>query len=282
MGPRAIGDRVHRALATWYTPDSERRDPRDSLAELIKSDVDAIMKVTEDDAKPGLLKSLNRDADLERAMIEGYMEWLRETGEDSGLTILASETYQDALLPEQRGRNGVPVYIIAKLDARVRRITDGIILFIDHKTVADFTSKILTLPMDEQMMWYDIIETLNGIPLGERSGGALFNMLRRVKRTATAKPPFYQRLPVEHSRVQLERFYARLHGMIQDILAFEMKLDDGVDPQVAAYPTPTPNCSWDCDFFSVCPRFDDGSRVEAMLDTYFIKGDPLAYYYREN
>jgi len=282
-GVRAVGDRIHRALAMWYVADSAARiDPRQALEQLIESDHQQIMKAWRDDDRlSSLLLEMKKDDDLERAMMEGYVQWLEESGEDSGLVILESEAYQDAEMPLITGRNGLAVYIIAKLDARVRRVSDQVRLFIDHKTVGDFTSKILTLSIDEQMLWYDIIERLNGVPRGERTDGALFNMMRRVKRTKTARPPFYQRLEIRHNQHEIQSFYERLWGMLHDILRTEQRLDAGESHRIVTYPTPSSNCSWDCDFFMVCPRMDDGSRAHDMIQEYFVRGDPLTYYARD-
>lgn len=283
IGPRAIGDRIHRALADWYRPVGLARvDPRQALEQLITSDLEQVTEAWRGDERlPSILIDMRKDADLERAMVEGYVQWLEETGEDSGLVILESEVYRDAEVPLLTGRNGVPIYIIAKLDARVRRVSDQVHLFIDHKTVGGFAQKTLTLSMDEQMLWYDIIERLNGVAQHERTDGALFNMLRRVKRTASAKPPFYQRYEVRHNRHEIESFYHRLWGLLQDILRMEQRLDNGESHLIVAYPTPTSDCSWDCDFFALCPRLDDGSRARDMIGSYFVQGDPLAYYARD-
>ena len=282
-GPRAIGDRVHRALAQWYVAASERRvDPRTALESLITSDTQAVLtKFAGDEALPGMLLKMKKDDDLERAMIEGYVQWLEETGADANYEVLASERYEDAELPGLRGRNGTPVYIIAKLDAKVRRRSDGVLRYVDHKTVADFASKVFLLAIDEQMLWYGLIEILTNTPLGERSGGAIYNMLRRVKRTVKAKPPFYERTEVLHNRHQLEAFYHQLWGTIRDLLELERRLDEGMSHHMAAYPNPNGNCSWDCDYRMVCPLFNDGSRVEAMIANYYVAGDPLAYYYKD-
>lgn len=282
-GPRAVGDRVHRALAQWYVADRDlARDPRAALEELIKSDTQAVLtKFKDDDTLTGILIKMKKDDDLERAMVAGYVQWLEETGADADYEVLSSETYQDALLPGVRGRGGVAVYIIAKLDAKVRRKSDRVLLFVDHKTVADFASKTMLLAIDEQMLWYDLIEILTNVPLGERSGGALYNMLRRVKRTVKAKPPFFQRQEILHNRKQIEAFYEQLYGTVRDLLELEKRLDEGVSHQVAAYPTPHPNCTWDCDYRLICPLFNDGSRVEKMISDYYVAGDPLAYYYKD-
>jgi hypothetical protein len=284
-GPRAIGDRVHRALAQWYVPDGvkqQRRDPRDALEALITSDTQAVLiKFKNDENIAGILLKMKKDDDMERAMVSGYVQWLEETGADANYEVLASERYEDAILPGISGRAGVPVFIIAKLDAKVRRRSDGVLRYVDHKTVADFGSKTLLLAIDEQMLWYGLIEILTNTPLGERSGGAIFNMLRRVKRTANAKPPFYERAEILHNRYQLENFYHQLWGTVHDMLDLERRLDVGVPHHQAAYPTPNPNCSWDCDYRMICPLFNDGSRVEGMIENYYAAGDPLAYYYKD-
>jgi hypothetical protein len=281
-GVRAIGDRVHRALAAWYVPTGVvQLDPRTALEELIKQDTTAIIAVTPQDNIAGVLAAMKKDEDLERAMIEGYVQWLNETGADADYEILASETYEDARLPGVVGRDGTPVYVIAKLDAKVRRRSDGVLRFIDHKTVADFSSKILLIAIDEQMLWYDLIEILNNTPRGERSGGAVYNMLRRVKRTVKAKPPFYERFEVLHNDHQIRTFYTQLWGTVRDLLELEWRLDDGADHQQAAYPNPLGDCAWSCDYRAVCPLFNDGSRVEAMIEQYYVAGDPLSYYYKD-
>lgn len=256
-------------------------DPRTALEELIKSDTAAVIAATPQDSIAGVLAAMKKDEDLERAMIDGYVQWLNETGADADYEILASETYQDALLPGVTGRGGVSVYVIAKLDAKVRRRTDGVLRFIDHKTVADFASKTSLIAIDEQMLWYDLIEILNNTPRGERSGGAVYNMLRRVKRTVKAKPPFYERFEVLHNDHQIRTFYTQLWGTVRDLLDLERRLDDGADHQQAAYPNPLGDCSWSCDYRAVCPLFNDGSRVEAMIEQYYVAGDPLSYYYKD-
>lgn len=282
-GPRAIGDRVHRALAQWYVADqSQQVDPRTALETLITSDTQAVLEKFKDDENlTGILLKMKKDDDLERAMIEGYVQWLNETGADADYEILASERYEDAEIPGLRGRAGTPVYVIAKLDAKVRRRSDGVLRFVDHKTVADFASKTFLLVIDEQMLWYSLIEILTNTPQGERSGGAIYNMLRRVKRTVKAKPPFYERMEVIHNRHQIESFYHQLYGTIRDLLELERRLDEGASHHLVAYPNPNGNCSWDCDYRLVCPLLNDGSRAEAMLENYYAAGDPLAYYYKD-
>lgn len=108
--------------------------------------------------------------------------------------------------------------------------------------------------------------------------GGLYNMLRKVKRTARAKPPFFAREEVRHNVHELRSYWKRVYGMVSDIITTKMVLDTGGDPLVACYPTPRKDCSWDCDFFAVCGMFDDGSDVEPLLADIFTEIDPHQRY----
>lgn len=70
---------------------------------------------------------------------------------------------------------------------------------------------------------------------------------------------------------QLRQFYAQLQGQIEEILRTEQRLNAGEPHIVAAYPTPTPDCSWKCQYFTVCGAMNDMVRndVPFLINTYF-------------
>lgn len=273
VGPRAVGDRVHRALARWYVPPgTPRLDPRDALEELITTDRAALPVETD----PDTLARFESEADLERVMLAGYTEWLAETGADSELVVTAPETYLEARLADDTTADGKPVFVIGRLDVRVRRTSDDARLLLDHKTRADV--RPVLLPLDEQMLHYVLLETLQPTGDGSHCDGALYNVLRRVRRTAAARPPFYRRIEVRHNPHTLTSFETRLRGTVADLLDAEADLLDGVDHRVVAYPTAASDCAWTCDFLPVCGMLDDGSRAESFLETAYEVGDPLDYY----
>jgi hypothetical protein len=109
--------------------------------------------------------------------------------------------------------------------------------------------------------------------------GGLYNMLRRVKRTERAKPPFFERLEVHHNIHELRNYYLRIFGEIEAILETRRKLDAGAEHRQVAYMNPTGDCSWDCEFYGVCPLFDDGSAAEEMLQAYYRQGSPHEHYF---
>jgi len=282
---RSTGNRVHRALERWYVPENETRvDPRDALERVIVEDWTKITQLAtergmRDDQRQDLARQYAESNNLERAMIEGYVQWLEETGADAELRVIASETSLSADL--ETSVNGVdrPVRMIGLLDARVYRVTDNRRLFIDHKTVGEFSGPAVTLPQNEQMLHYDLLEFLNTKEGEERCDGALYNMLRRVKRSARAKPPFYDRIEVHHNVRELESYKRRMLATARDVMEAVDALDQGQHHLDVVYPSPRPTCTWDCDFFAMCTMFDDGSPgADDMLNTLYKKYDPRDRY----
>lgn len=269
-GPAPIGTRVHQSLAPWYVPDGESRvDPRETLELIITEDrAELLASLGEDEIANGMtVKDFEKENDLVRAMIEGYVEWLEETGIDSDYRVVGSER-----AVEHQFADGLS--IAGRIDTLLERISDGAHLGMDHKT-GDFGNLVKMLPMEEQMLLYEILRRVN---TDGRSDGMLFNMLRKVKRTSTAKPPFYHRVEIRFNQHRLESAWYRVMAIINDILAVTARLDSGESHLTVAYPRPNKDCSWKCEFFPVCPMFDDGSRAEDMIQSLYVVGDPLDRY----
>ena len=262
-GPLALGSRVHEALDQYYTNGTPLLDVHSKLIEI---DRELIM---EDGRDPS---ELDNEADLGRIMLEGYLDWVEEEGIDNELEMISTEEILN--MPMFNGE----VQLTGKLDMRVRRKADGVRMFRDFKTVGgSFDQFYSTAHMNEQILTYMLLENhANGE--GERSEGGLFTLLKKVKRTANAKPPFYDQFEVRHNIFSLRSFWQRIHATVTDLMRVKTALDEGTAHQAVAYPTPSRDCTWKCPFFSMCPMFDDGSAVEDAIDNLFDKGDPYAYY----
>lgn len=278
---RHTGDRVHRALQGWYVPDGkERTDPRDGIELAIMEDQqilhDHLVASGWDQLPskhPDHVKMLKAN-DLERIMVDGYMEWLADTGADDNLRIIASETYLEAAIPAL-GDN--MIRMVGKLDVRAHRVSDGMRVFIDHKT-RDTAPDLAELRRDEQMLHYELLEEHAEPERGGHCDGALFNVLRRVKRSAQAKPPFYIRHFVPHNQATRSAYERRLVATIHDMISTEEALDRDLSHLDAAYPNPGKDCGWRCPFSDICHMFDDGSDVERLLSDHYRTDDPLHYY----
>lgn len=281
-GVKHIGSRIHLALEHFYVPAGQTPvDPIATHEIIVAAELDKFYSHY-DNSPFGFpaeeLKALEANFALERVMLEGYIGWLQETGEDSTLEVIESETYVESVIPATfTGTKFLPVKIIGKIDTRVKDLRTGRRKFIDHKTVQSLDTRMLR--QSEQMLHYHLLEWLNTEEGEARCDGALYNMMKRSKRTARATPPFYHREPVDHNRFELESYRDRLVGVITDIQRAEQQIKEqpSLIPTVM-YPTPSRDCTWKCPFQKVCTMFDDGSRVEDALENLYQVRDPMSYY----
>lgn len=264
-GALALGSRIHEAMDRYYSSDMEL-DLLEIHSELVATDRKILMDAYRDTS------DLESEAELGHIMLAGYLEWVEDEGIDVELERISNE--EIISMPMFDGR----VELQGKLDMRVRRKSDGARMFRDFKTVGgSFTEFGSTAHMNEQILTYMVLEAAQNKE-GERSDGGIFTMLKKVKRTANAKPPFYQQIEVRHNIYALRNFWKRLTGAVGDMLNVRDQLDAGADHQLVAYPKPSRDCKWKCQFFSVCPLMDDGSAAEAAIEDSFAVGNPYDYY----
>jgi hypothetical protein len=218
---------------------------------------------------------LDKDAELGRIMLEGYLDWLEETGADSNLIVTDNEKKLTATLLDGR------VELRGKIDMRVRRKTDNARRILDFKTLAQFPTYTSTAHLAEQLKTYILLEQLNKDDDSDVIDGAIYRLMKKVKRSASAKPPFYVDFEVRHNKETIHSFWLSLHGTLSDMLVTRSHLDSGVDPRQVCPPTPTRDCTWKCPFFSVCGMIDDGSAAEDFLVDNFKQNDPYLRYEEE-
>jgi hypothetical protein len=258
---------VHEALATYY---ETGQHPVEALDKIYAEAREEYLSLEH----PPDLTEFNDDHQLGRIMLDGYMEWLAETGADEDYEVVGAE--QQIAVPLFDG----DVVFKGKLDIRVRRRSDGRRSFMDHKTTGSLQESADEAGRSEQMLGYMLLERLIDTQDAWIESG-VYNLLKKVKRTPRAQPPFYQRVEAYHSDVELRAYWQRLHGTIIDIMRMRQRLAAGEDPLVVCYPTPRRDCRWDCEFRAACPLFDDGSNVEGLLDSAYREHDPYERYVRE-
>lgn len=261
-GPLALGSRVHDALDKHYKGEGPLVEVYNALVE---GDKLAAMSAGAN------IETYENEAELGRIMLEGFDQWREETGLDSDLEVVSTEEMLSAPMVDGR------VSLIAKIDMRVRRKSDGVRLFRDWKTSANFADFTKTAHMNEQLLTYMLIEQLQ-VEEKNRCAGGMFTLLKKVKRTGSARPPFFDQIEVRHNVFALRSFWARLHGTLTDMLSVRDQLDQGADHHAVAYPRPSRDCSWSCDFYAICPLFDDGSAVEAAIHELYESRSPYEYY----
>jgi len=267
-GALALGSRVHEALDMHY---STGQDLLEAHSQLVERDLAKLVAEYRD------TYDLEAEAELGRIMLEGYLEWMATEGIDADLEMISTE--EIIQMPLFDGE----VVLQGKLDMRVRRKSDGVRMFRDFKTVggsfADFANQA---QMNEQILTYMLLESAQNKKPEERSEGGIFTMLKKVKRTANARPPFYEQIEVRHNQYTMRSFWQRIHGTISDLMNVKKSLDAGADPNFVAYPSPGKDCKWKCQFYTICPLIDDGSAAEAAISEMYESADPYGYYKSED
>lgn len=265
-GALALGSRVHAALDDYYSKNIPLLEAHALHVEKDRAILNETFRDTSD---------LDSEAELGRIMLEGYLQWVEENGIDAELDMLSTEEIIEMPLMDNK------VILQGKIDMRVRRKADGVRMFRDFKTVGgSFTDFSSMAHMNEQILTYMTLEAAQNRE-GERSEGGIFTMLKKVKRSANARPPFYDQIEVRHNVFALRNFWQRLHGTIGDLLATRKSLDEGITHQLVAYPRPSRDCKWKCAFFAVCPLLDDGSAAEQAISETYAVADPYGYYNTE-
>lgn len=271
VGPLPLGTRVHDSLEQYYTTYD---NPVDVYNRLMRKD-NALFRDSIQAEDPKLVRKFESEGELGRLMLEGYLEWLEETNADANIDIQYAEKVISLIIDEFGGR----VILQAKVDAEARRRSDNSLAIIDHKTAADLGPYYKYSHMSEQLMTYTLINKRNPPVDGAEVDGGVYNLLKKVKRTGTAKPPFYDRIDVRFNDETLNSFYIRLVGVLHDMMEVRDKLDEGADHRFVAYPKP--QMDWHCGmcpFFQVCPMLDDGSSSDRYIEDHYDVVNPYERY----
>lgn len=230
-GAAKVGTMVHQAMESYYKGNDALFTPSDW-------------------ADP-------KDVVLAQRIVEGYLEWLEETGADDGYTVGAAELELEVPWPAQI--RGEDVAVIGHVDLLA---TDpwGVVKLIDHKTVQSLSQYARQLQVDSQTLTYAMMLEMLGIHVG----GAIHNAMRRVMRTATATPPFYERIEVSYSPNQLNSHFNQTAGVLEDMVKARHALER-LNDRTKLYPNPSRDCTWSCPHLGICPSFDDGSDIDGIL-----------------
>jgi len=189
-------------------------------------------------------------------MLEGYVEWLGNEGIDAGNRTLAVEQPFEVAL----GETGVSVYGTWDLVQHNHKL--GGVTVDDGKTVGPLD---IPHPSDFQMRTYSWAWWKH---TGEAPVAARHRQARRVRRSATAKPPFYAVPQIPITETIMEAHEAQLIERAQDIMTARTR--DTADPML--YPRTSRDCSWRCAFKDICAMVDDGDDIEFVLEqNYYVR-----------
>jgi RecB family exonuclease len=257
-GQRNVGTLVHECIELYYTPGHRWIDAIG--AERARS-------IAEGYNTPAFEKDVLQLASL---MVEGYADWIAENGHDVGERTLFVERQFEVPIGKILGDE---VVITGRVDRGVQDTLSGEIIFEDTKTVQSLDQVGFQLDVDDQGQLYC---TLGSKELGQRVNRFRHNMLRKVKRGPRSEPPYYGRHEVRfteeqlnnawtHTAVVLERMVRALQLIDENELAFHHRV---------AYPNPTKDCTWDCDFLAICPMMDRGEDWHGAISGLYVPRPP--------
>ena len=277
IGVRNLGVRIHAALQAYY---ERGADPIAAIDEIYEDD----LTILTFSGREELCTALQEEQDLAHAMLEGYLQWITETAVDAGYATIASEE----IIEVPSGYPGV--FLRGVVDQQRQRLEDGAVEFVDFKTTNSIDQLRKIIDIDEQHLHYALILKLHldqlirqGTPVDGRwrIDGATFRVLRRVKRSATAQPPFYAELAIRHNPEMIKNAWAAVHGAISEIMRTRAALDAGGDHHFLVPKRVSRDCTWKCDFLPVCGLLDDSSNAEGFLAENYVRIDPHRRYHQD-
>jgi hypothetical protein len=252
---------------------------------------------------PDREKELRDQHEMAKIMAAGYLDWVAEEGLDAGLKVIETEAEVRVPLPGWEGL----VDLRAKLDQVVYDDQTGLYSFLDHKSAVNFEREEV-IRMDPQMRIYSLIAwlaTQGTVPqLGQPPeivpgrvlvDGGIIRTARRVKRTKSAKPPFYLNTPFRHSPELLAATLLSTQQVVSEIMDARYQLDQahragGLSEQIQhlqlTRTRPVPilhDCSNMCPLSSgLCQLMDDGTGWMGALSNSgaYVRGDPYDRYTR--
>lgn len=261
----SIGTMYHKGLELYYN------EGRTDGPEIISAEAAELMSLY-----PELADQISKDAEKTAIMLEGYFDWVEETGADEGLTVIGAEQGVEVVLGETGYR------LRGKIDTRLEREADGAWLQLENKTVGDLVSIPQYAQSAPQFLTYDLLAFLLAREEGGRAtDGVILNMAKRVRRTKAAKPPFYARHEVRHNVDELRNHYRHVVAIGGMIEASHVALDSGASHHEVCPPKIDRNHVWSCACQPVTEFMDDGSDFEPFLAEMYEPFDPLERYKEE-
>lgn len=238
-GHLALGSAVHYGIQRY----NERNpDPVSAMLSDIYVPAYAEAHAAGDDPTP-----IAKDERLATIMLRGYIEWAEAEGIDAELHDTESEKFLTL--------TAAGVTLAGTLDLRARDWR-GTRVIRDYKTV-----QTLELPFNqEQLLHYGLLDCLTEGDHPEPFVGQ-YVLLKKVLQTKAAKPPYYKLIPVYVSADEIISYSERMADTILDI-------EHTLETQ-RFYPTPTSDCHWKCEYYEVCPMFDNNGNPEEYLEEHY-------------
>ena len=260
-GPLGFGGRIHEALEAW----GKGADALQTWELLMSRDyacADAVQ-----------LPDLSQEDELGRIMLEGLVEWWDTEGEDQEFEVIGVEQKLSNVLTVE----SVDIWLYGKLDQLLRHRESGQLWLRDYKT-----TRYLEDAFKDSVEWSPqprIYAELVQRQLGEHICGVRYTALRKVKRTAAAKPPFYFNFDLQLPEVNIREHMDRVYAITGRMVSTARWLDSGVYHGTAAPFNPGWQCK-SCPFRNVCyvQQTVGQEAADDMIEDLYVVRDPFERY----
>jgi hypothetical protein len=254
-----FGTGVHLALALWYRPGQKRgTDPRMTWRKFVADDVAFIR------TEFGTKFDSTQFAEAGKYG-EDLLGWyLEHYGRDRKWDVVAPEQTFEVIVPD---RDGKPIVrLVGTFDGVYRDLDDGQLKLMEHKTAAQIVTSHLSL--DDQGGTYVTVATHSLREQGligpkESITEVTYNFIR--KGTRDARPVDSAGLSLNKDgtvsksqptplfkRETLTRTHVEQVSQLRRIAAEVEHMNEIREGYLDLYKNPTKDCSWDCDFFTMC------------------------------
>lgn len=226
---------------------------------------------------------LDKENLLGLTMLDGYLEWHEEDGEDEEFEVVGVEhQLRNELIVYTPAGEEVEIFLYGKLDRilRHREFRDQFWVN-DWKTTKNLEASAKeSLEMSPQPRIYKAL--LEQEYPGMFVAGIRYTFFRKVLRTARSKPPFWFHYDLSMSAYNVQHHLNRVRALTGQMVEAVNRLNAGVPHEVATPFDPGWQCRA-CPFRNVCYVMQTAgmAAAEDMIENEFHEGDPLARYNAE-
>ncbi|MGV1079706.1 MAG: PD-(D/E)XK nuclease family protein [Candidatus Nanopelagicales bacterium] len=226
------------------------------------------------------LDELDKENALGWAMLDGFMDWWETEGEDEEFEVIGVETrHAEELLVDTPQGEEVAVWVYGKLDRRLRNRETGQLWVADWKTTAYLQEAAKQgVEQSPQPRIYAALLRQEDAPVV----GIRYTFLRKVLRTAKARPPYYFNYDLQLPQYNVDHHLSRVRAFAGQMVDTAMRIGHGVDHEFAA----PFNVGWhckSCPFNTACYLMQTTGMeaAEDYLTDNFHEVDPLERYKAE-
>lgn len=274
-GALGFGARFHKALEMWGN--GEVSAPVDAWETLMDHEYGLATD------RGGLeLDDLSKEDTLGRVMLDGFLDWRAEEGEDQEYETIAVEkklsNQLDITTPQGEI---VTIWLYGKLDRLLRHREFGTYLIADWKTSKNMeqaTKETLELSPQPRIYKALLAHEMPDIPVV----GIRYTVFRKVLRTGRAVPPFTFNYDLNLSDYNVEQHLTRVSAIAGEMMGAVHRLESGAPHALVAPFNPGWQCR-NCPFRGPCWLLQTASEqaAEDMLADQYHEVDPLERYHTE-